>query len=340
MSYARRFARANPLPSFNAPQHPLPKHTHQSAASDCESSFLNQAQDHTTPALRTPLTRFPPSLHRKLTPSPNLKTTESTLRAAGLHTVCEQARCPNRLDCFSKKTATFLTLGKVCTRRCGFCSIEHAATPLPPDPDEGARIAKTCKTLGLKHIVLTMVARDDLADGGAGALNAIIQQLRSDIPQVTIELLTTDFNLMPQALDILLEEPPEVFNHNIESIRRLSPRIRNIASHERSLQMLSLLSKHARSLPGQRMKVKSGLMVGLGENRSEVLEAIDELAQAGCDIITIGQYLQPSRKHLLVKRFVEADEFEEYALYGKSLGIEHMYCGPFIRSSYNAELFV
>jgi len=279
------------------------------------------------------LGRFPKWLHRDLPKGGNLFKTNEILRKHNLNTVCEEAKCPNRLECYSKKTATFLALGKACTRACGFCDIDFSKTPKPPEKDEPQRIALSVRDLGLKHVVITMVARDDLEDQGASHIAAIIKEIRSTSPESTIEVLTSDFNGDTAVLDLVLKERPEVFNHNIETIRRLSPRVRHKATYERTLKML----QHAKSskLP---LFVKSGIMVGLGETKEEVQETIADLYQAGCDIITIGHYLQASRLKIPVKRFVTPEEFKEYEEYGHQLGVKHMYSGPFVRSSYNADL--
>ncbi|MCH9612420.1 MAG: Lipoyl synthase [Chlamydiia bacterium] len=279
------------------------------------------------------LGRFPKWLHRKLPPGKVLESTQETLKKHRLHTVCEEAKCPNQMECFSNRTATFLVLGSACTRSCGFCDIDFAKHPAPPEADEPERIAATVAELGLKHVVITMVARDDLPDKGAAHLVEIMQRVRNDHPTCTIELLTSDFLGDHRALDLILEEEPEVFNHNLETTRSLTPRVRHTATYERSLEVLSYVkaSKKAHF-------VKSGLMVGLGETSSDVEETLSDLQQTGLDIVTIGQYLQASEKKLRVKEFVTPAQFEAYEKYGHQIGIPHMYCGPFVRSSYNADL--
>lgn len=235
------------------------------------------------------------------------------------------------MECWSQKTATFLAMGKACTRNCGFCDIDFAAKPKPLEEDEPMRLAQSVKQLGLKHVVITMVARDDLPDGGAEHLTNIIRITRQENPDVTIEVLTSDFNGNLDALKCVLEAKPEIFNHNIETVRALTPRIRHKATYERTLSTLH----YANSFSPQ-TKIKSGLMIGLGESEEEVKETIRDLKGAGCQIITIGQYLQPNRQKLRVKAFIPPEQFDNYAAYGKSIGISHMYCGPFVRSSYNA----
>lgn len=279
--------------------------------------------------------RFPSWLHRKLPAGGALYKTGELLKQYGLNTVCEEAKCPNRFECYSKKTATFLALGKECSRNCGFCDIDFSKTPKGPEADEPVRIALSVKELGLKHVVITMVARDDLEDGGAAHIGAIIAKTREINPGCTIEVLTSDFEGKPSSIDLVLSEKPEIYNYNIETVRRLTPRVRHKATYERTLQLLSYVKASGKSL-----FVKSGIMVGLGETTEEVLETIDDLHRAGCSIITIGQYLQPNRKKLLVKNFIDPDTFKQFEEYGHRIGVAYMHCGPFIRSSYNAaELF-
>jgi lipoyl synthase len=284
-------------------------------------------------AKSVPLGRFPKWLHRDLPKGGNLFQTHEILRKYKLNTVCEEAKCPNRMECYSKKTATFLALGKECTRACGFCEIDFSKTPKPPEKDEPIRIAQSVKDLGLKHVVITMVARDDLEDQGASHIARIIQEIKNEAPDSTIEVLTSDFLGNTVALDTVLQKRPEVFNHNIETVRRLSPKVRHKATYDRTLSVL----KYAKDshLP---LLVKSGMMVGLGETSDEVKETICDLHSVGCDIITIGHYLQASRLKIPVKRFITPEEFKEYEEYGLTLGVKHMYCGPFVRSSYNADL--
>lgn len=281
--------------------------------------------------------RFPSWLHRKLPQGSNLQKTGQIITENRLHTVCEEAKCPNLLECWSKKTATFLILGKDCTRNCGFCDIDFTKSPKPPEPDEPQRIADSVKKLNLKHVVITMVARDDLPDGGAGHLAAVMQEIRHEVPDTTLEVLTSDLNGNFDALDIVLNAQPEIFNHNIETVRELTPRVRHQATYDRTLTVLKYAKSHRKN---PHMLVKSGLMVGLGETQSQVHDTLQDLYSAHCDIVTIGQYLQPNSHKLLVKAFVTPDEFKGYELYGYNLGFKHMYCGPFVRSSYNANLII
>lgn len=275
--------------------------------------------------------RFPSWLHRQIPRGGNLFKTDAIVKKYNLNTVCEEAKCPNRLHCYSHKTATFLALGKACTRNCGFCDIDFTKQPASPEHDEPDRIAFSVQELGLKHVVITMVARDDLPDGGAAHMAEIIRSVRAKNLGCTIEVLTSDFNGNLPALDLVLDEHPEVFNHNIETVRAMTPRVRHKATYDRTLSVL----RYAKN-SGKASFVKSGLMVGLGETEDQVLETLQDLKNAGCDIVTIGHYLQADRRKLTVKSFITPELFKRYEEYGYSLGIQQMYSGPFVRSSFNA----
>jgi len=281
--------------------------------------------------------RFPSWLHRKLPKGSNLKQTGKILGENRLHTVCEEAKCPNLLECWSKKTATFLILGKECTRSCGFCDIDFSNTPAPPEADEPERVADSVKQLGLKHVVITMVARDDLPDGGASHLAAVIAAIRTEASATTIEVLTSDFSGNQEAWSTILAAGPDIFNYNIETVRELTPRVRHKATYDRTLSLIRYVKAHSSN---PKMRVKSGLMVGLGETEEQVQQTIRDLHEAGCDIITIGQYLQANRHKLRVKAFITPEQFTSFEQYGYQIGIKHMYCGPFVRSSYNADLLI
>lgn len=279
--------------------------------------------------------RFPSWLHRKLPKGSELLQTTKIVNDNRLHTVCEEAKCPNLLECWSKKTATFLVLGKECTRNCGFCSIDFTKEPKPQDPDEPSRVAESVKQLGLKHVVITMVARDDLPDGGASHIVSVVEQIRTQNPGSTVEILTSDFHGNREAWDLILTAKPDIFNHNVETVRDLTPRVRHKATYERTLSFLRYMKEHFANSP---TLIKSGLMVGLGETEEQVFDTLKDLHLAGCSIITMGQYLQPDQKKLRVKSFVNPEQFKKYEEFGYSLGIGYMYCGPFVRSSYNANL--
>jgi lipoic acid synthetase len=283
------------------------------------------------------LGRFPSWLHRSLPKGSELQQTAKILSEKRMHTVCEEAKCPNLFECWSHKTATFLVMGKACTRNCGFCDIDFDKSPSPLQVDEPQRVADSVKELQLRHVVITMVARDDLPDGGSLHLVRVMEEVRRTNPDVTLELLTSDFAGQRSAWQTVLNALPNVFNHNIETVRELTPRVRHIASYDRTLELLQYAAEHR---PSNHLKVKSGLMVGLGETEEQVFQTLKDLKQAGCDIVTIGQYLQPSRKKLRVKSFVSPESFKKYEIFGKGLGFSHIYSGPFVRSSYNAHLFL
>lgn len=281
------------------------------------------------------LGRFPSWLHRKLPAGSGLSTTEDIINQNRLHTVCEEAKCPNLLECWSKKTATFLVMGKACTRNCGFCDIDFTKTPKTLEADEPQRVADSVLQLGLKHVVITMVARDDLPQGGSEHIAAVVKEIRLRSPDSTIEVLTSDFQGNTDALETILASQPEIFNHNIETVRELTPRVRHKATYDRTLTVLKYIKDHAPNL-----LIKSGMMVGLGETVEQVHQTLRDLKAVGCDIVTMGQYLQPNRQKLLVKSFVTPEQFKAYEEYGYSIGIPNMYCGPFVRSSYNANLVI
>lgn len=278
--------------------------------------------------------RFPHWLHRSLPQSAGFVETEETVQKYRLHTVCEEAKCPNRWECWSRKTATFLLLGRECTRSCGFCAVAFRSAPPPPDPEEPDRIALFVQELDLKHVVLTMVARDDLPDGGAAHLVLVVEAVRRLPKKISIELLTSDFAGNMEALDLVLQSGLDVFNHNLETVRVLSPKVRHKANYDRSL---ALLQQVAQSKEKLRIKVKSGLMLGLGETEEQVEETLRDLSQVGCDIVTMGQYLQSNSRKLKVRSFVSPEQFEKYQRYGIAIGIPVVYAGPFVRSSYHAE---
>jgi len=279
------------------------------------------------------LGRFPSWLHRQLPRGGNLWKTGKVLSEKRLHTVCEEAKCPNLPECWSRKTATFLVMGKECTRSCGFCDIAFNQNPEALDPDEPKRVADSVLELGLQHVVLTMVARDDLEDKGASHVAAVIAAVQKTNPAATIEVLTSDFSGKHDALDTIIAAKPRIFNHNIETVRELTPRVRHKATYDRTIGVLKYVFNKSKTLI-----VKSGLMLGLGETKEQVCRTICDLHDAGCQMITIGQYLQPNHKKLLVKDFITPGQFKEFEHYGYSIGVKHMFCGPFVRSSYNANL--
>ncbi len=250
-----------------------------------------------------------------------------------LNTVCQSAKCPNKWECFSRNVATFLIMGSVCTRNCAFCNITPGKTE-PLEPDEPERVAEAARRLELKHVVITSVTRDDLPDGGAAHFAACVHAVRKVVPDCTVEVLIPDFQGSESALRTVLDSRPDILNHNIETVPGLYPAIRPKADYAQSLELLRRAKKLCPDV-----RTKSGMMVGLGENDSDVIRTIGDLADVQCDIVTIGQYMQPSREHPCVERYVPPPFFDEYTAAGRAKGIPHMFCAPRVRSSYNAELF-
>jgi lipoic acid synthetase len=279
--------------------------------------------------------RLPSWLSRKMGQPSRLHAMKNILRSRNLHTVCESARCPNIGECFSKPTATFMILGDVCTRRCGFCSVEKSASPVVVDTNEPQNIALTAKELGLRHVVITSVTRDDLSDGGAMQFALTIRTVKDTISSISIEVLTPDFKGNDKALAVVLNERPNIFNHNIETVPSLYAKVRPQANYRQSLKVIGTAKNMADDVI-----TKSGLMVGLGERKSEVKSVMMDLASVGCDAVTIGQYLRPSTKNLEVQEYIQPEVFREYEEYGKEIGLKYVYAGPFVRSSYNAEKIV
>jgi lipoyl synthase len=251
-----------------------------------------------------------------------------------LHTVCESAACPNVGECWNRRTATFMILGNVCTRRCGFCAVQKGA-PLEMDWDEPRRVAEACEKLGLRYAVVTSVNRDDQKDGGAEIFAMTIRAIRERIPDCRIEVLVPDFQGKESALEIVMDATPDVLNHNIETVPRLYRQVRLGARYERSLQML----RYAKQLRPQ-IPTKSGLMMGLGETKQEVLGVMRDLVAHGVDILTLGKYLRPSPKHLRILRYVPVEEFQELKREGYAMGFTHVEAGPLVRSSYHADAAV
>jgi lipoic acid synthetase len=256
---------------------------------------------------------------------------KAVLRRLNLNTVCESARCPNIGECFSRPTATFMILGGVCTRGCGFCSVPKLCPPMPVDPLEPGNVALAAEELRLRHVVITSVTRDDLADGGSEQFALTIRAVKDRIPGISVEVLTPDFNGSAGCLGTVLDAGPDVFNHNVETVPALYRSIRPQADYRRSIEVL-------RRASGRGAHVKSGIMVGLGETGEEVRTVLRDLSAAGCSSVTIGQYLRPARGNVEVKEYVSPEVFDEYAGYGKEVGIGRVYSGPFVRSSYNAEM--
>jgi len=278
--------------------------------------------------------RLPAWLRVQLPTSDAFSQTRDVLEELKLHTVCQSARCPNHWECWTKGTATFMIGGDRCTRACGFCAV-NTARPLALEPDEPDRVAEAARRMRLRHVVITGVARDDLPDGGADHFRRTILAVRSLNPRTVIEVLTPDFNDRSEAIESVLSARPQIFNHNLETVRRLTPSIRSRATYERSLNVL----RKVKAQGGDSIFTKSGLMLGLGEGEGELLEALADLRAVGCDIMTLGQYLQPTRSHLPVVEFVSPERFEEYGRRARELGFVHVASGPRVRSSYHADEF-
>lgn len=277
--------------------------------------------------------RKPAWIRAKAPSNPEVTRLKSLLRENELHTVCEEAACPNLGECFSHGTATFLIMGNICTRRCPFCDIAHGK-PDPLDQNEPSHLAKTIASMKLKHVVVTSVDRDDLRDGGSAHFTQCIAEIRQKSPQTQIEVLVPDFRgRMEVALDELAKSPPDIFNHNLESIPRLYKAVRPGSDYQWSLDLIKNFQKMHPNVP-----TKSGLMLGLGESIEEVHQVMQDLRDHGCRMLTLGQYLQPSRHHLAVERFVTPAEFDELAVVAKQMGFEHVASGPMVRSSYHADL--
>jgi len=281
-----------------------------------------------------PRPRLPEWLRIALPRSDSFARTRGLLDELKLHTVCESAKCPNHWECWEKGTATFMIAGDRCTRACGFCAVS-TAKPLALEADEPARVAEATRRMKLRHVVITAVARDDLKDGGAEHFAQTIEKVRELNPKIVIEVLVPDFNESDASIENVLNANPHIFNHNLETVRRLTPSVRHRATYDRSLAVL----EKVKAKRGDTIYTKSGMMLGLGEREEEVLTAMQDLRAAKCDILTLGQYLQPSLKHLPVVEFVSPEKFAEYKLRAEEMGFIHVASGPLVRSSYHADEF-
>jgi lipoic acid synthetase len=278
--------------------------------------------------------RLPEWLRIKLPQSNSFFKTRALLDDLRLHTVCESAKCPNHWECWSKGTATFMIAGDHCTRACSFCAVK-TAKPLALEADEPMRVAEATRRMKLNHVVITAVARDDLKDGGAAHFKQTIDAVRELNPGIVVEVLVPDFNDNDAAIDTVIEAVPEIFNHNLETVRRLTPTVRSRATYDRSLRVLAKVKSRC----GDRIYTKSGIMLGLGETEVELLTALRDLRKASCDILTLGQYLQPTRAHLPVAEYVTPQKFQEYGAMAREMGFVHVASGPMVRSSYHADEF-
>ncbi len=278
---------------------------------------------------RPPRIKKPDWLRVKLPTGENYRHVRNLVDDFQLHTICESGNCPNMGECWGAGTATFMILGNVCTRSCGFCAVK-TGLPTELDWDEPTRVANAIKLMQVKHAVITSVNRDELKDGGAGIWSATVKAVREIAPGVTMETLIPDFKGNMESVDAMIEVAPEVVSHNMETISRLYRRVRPQAKYERSLEVIKRLKAGG-------IRTKSGIMAGLGEKKEEVFKVMDDLRDAGCDVMTIGQYLQPTRNHLEVIEWIHPDIFKEYETVGKEKGFRHVESGPLVRSSYHAE---
>jgi lipoic acid synthetase len=271
----------------------------------------------------------PDGLKVKLPTGENYNEVRDLMRDKKLNTVCEEARCPNIAECWNHRTATFMILGDTCTRSCGFCNVK-LGLPTELDLDEPRRVVDSIKELKLRHAVITSVNRDELKNGGAEIFLEIVKLTKQEIPDCTIEILIPDFKGEKNAFEIIMQSPPDILNHNLETIKRLYHAVRPQAKYERSLDLISWFKERG-------LKTKSGIMVGIGEKKEEVIDLMEELVNAGCDILTIGQYLQPTKQHLPVDRFVKPEEFRIYKERGLEMGFKIVESSPLVRSSYHAD---
>lgn len=277
-----------------------------------------------------PRPRHPPWLKVRAPGGPGFVATRTIVKSLGLHTVCEEAQCPNLGECWGHKTATFMLLGDTCTRNCSFCAVTHGR-PLTVDADEPRRVAEAVAALGLQHVVVTSVNRDDLPDGGAGHFAATVEALHQVAPECRVEVLVPDFQGKLGSVETVVAARVDVFNHNTETVPRLYRRVRPGASYQRTLSVL----EHAASVGGGCL-TKTGLMLGVGETLDEVVAVMRDLRDVRCDVLTLGQYLRPSKQHLEIERYVTPEEFEELGSAARELGFRHVESGPLVRSSYHA----
>lgn len=286
------------------------------------------------PSLPAKRPRLPEWFRLQLPTASAYFATRNLIDDLNLNTVCESAKCPNHWECWSQGTATFMIAGDRCTRACGFCAVD-TRKPMALEVDEPERVAEATRRMKLRHVVITAVARDDLPDGGAAHFQRVIHRVREVNPGILIEVLTPDFMDDNAAIDAVLAARPEIFNHNLETIRRLTPEVRSVATYDRSLSVLRKVKDRS-----PETFTKSGIMLGLGETEEELLEALGDLRAAGCNLLTLGQYLQPTKKHLPVVEFIHPDKFAEYKKTAEAMGFTYVASGPLVRSSYHADDFV
>jgi lipoyl synthase len=278
-----------------------------------------------------PMERLPEWLRRPIGTASELLPVQQIIKRHGIHTICEEGRCPNRAECYAHNTATFLLMGPVCTRSCGFCQVDKGHAPMPLDPEEPQKVADSVRLLGLEYVVLTAVARDDLPDQGAGGFAQTMQAIRAVNPEIKIEVLTPDFRGDVACIETVLDANPVCFNHNLETVRRLQGPVRRGAKYKRSLFVLETVKRLRPDVA-----TKSGLMLGLGETEAEIVEAMTGLRRVGCDRLTLGQYLRPSLAHLPVEKYWHPSEFDRLGDVARSMGFSQVRSGPLVRSSYHA----
>lgn len=277
------------------------------------------------------MTRKPDWLKISLPQGKEYLNVKDVIARKKLHTICVSGKCPNMSECWGRGTATFMILGDICTRACRFCSVKTGSPQGIVDWDEPDRLAESIKKMNLKHVVLTSVDRDDLPDGGAGFWATTVKRVKEVNPELTIETLIPDFNGIEEYINLVIDSGPNIVSHNMETVRRLTPKIRSRAKYDTSLKTLETIAKSGKAKP------KSGIMVGLGENEDEVIQTMDDLISVGCKVLTIGQYLQPTKKHLTVKEFIKPAQFNKYREIGLEKGFQFVESGPLVRSSYHAE---
>jgi lipoyl synthase len=302
------------------------------------NQISNQSEENLEAGVRRSPSPLPTWLRRPIGKASEISTVQQIIKQRQIHTICEEGRCPNRGECYAQKTATFLLMGPTCTRSCGFCQVDKGHAPMPLDPEEPQKIAESVRLLGLRYVVLTSVARDDLPDQGAGWFAQTMEAIRQVNFEAQIEVLTPDFwggtagdAAQRQRIATVVQAQPACYNHNVETVRRLQGPVRRGAKYERSLQVLQIVKDLNPSIP-----TKSGLMLGHGETKAEVVEAMQDLRAVGCDRLTLGQYMRPSLAHLPVQKYWTPEEFEGLGAIARSLGFAHVRSGPLVRSSYHA----
>lgn len=299
-------------------------------------------QSQRTAQLREEIAAMPDWLRRPVGRASDISTVQRVIKQRQIHTICEEGRCPNRGECYANRTATFLLMGPTCTRSCAFCQVDKGHAPMPLDPEEPYKVAESVQLLGLRYVVLTAVARDDLADGGAGWFAKTMMAIRDRNPDTEIEVLTPDFwggrdgertpaQLQRQRIATVVRSLPACFNHNLETVRRLQDPVRRGAKYDRSLEVLRIVKELNATIP-----TKSGLMLGHGETEAEIIEALRDLRAIGCDRVTLGQYMRPSLEHLPVRRYWTPEEFDRLGQIARTLGFAHVRSAPLVRSSYHA----